>query len=108
MASNRKIARSLVKRELHTAPDAIMALVRDTVAILNMPTQIMNVHLHPEDAKLVQQLTGDSDSKPWHLIVDPMVARGDCKVSCQDSIVDGTLQSRINAIITQFQGDERG
>jgi flagellar assembly protein FliH len=103
-----KVARSLVKRELHTAPESIMALIRDTVSILNMPTQPVNVHLHPEDARLVSSLTGNSDGNRWFLIEDPMISRGDCKVSCQDSIVDGNLQSRINAVITQFQGDERG
>jgi len=103
-----KIARSLVKRELHTAPDAIMALVRDTVGILNLPTQVVNLHLHADDARLLQELTGAAVGKRWHIIEDPMVARGDCKVSCQDSIVDGNLASRINAVITQFQGDERG
>ncbi|MES2603909.1 MAG: FliH/SctL family protein [Pseudomonadota bacterium] len=103
-----KIARALVKRELHTAPDTIMALVRDTIAILNMPTSIVNVHLHPEDARLLNELTGHSDNTRWLVIEDPMIARGDCKVSCHDSIVDGNLASRINAVITQFQGDERG
>ena len=103
-----KIARSLVKRELHTAPDTIMALVRDTITILNMPTSVVNVHLHPEDARLLVELTGGSDNNRWIVIDDPMIARGDCKVSCADSIVDGNLASRINAIITQFQGDERG
>jgi flagellar assembly protein FliH len=103
-----KIARSLVKRELHTHPDTIMALVRDTVAILNLPTAIVNVHLHPEDAHLIQEITGTSIEKRWLIIEDPMVARGDCKVSHQDSLIDGNLASRINAVITQFQGDERG
>lgn len=103
-----KIARALVKRELHTAPDTIMALVRDTIAILNMPTAVVNVHLHPEDARLLLELTGGADSNRWVVIDDPMIARGDCKVSCLDSIVDGNLASRINAIVTQFQGDERG
>ena len=104
-----KIARSLVKRELHTAPDTIMALVRDTIAILNMPTSIVNVHLHPEDARLLQELTkASTENNRWFIIEDLMIARGDCKASCQDSIVDGNLQSRINSVITQFQGDERG
>ena len=104
-----KIARSLVKRELHTAPDTIMALVRDTIAILNLPTSTVNLHLHPEDARLLLELTkSSSENNRWVIIEDLMIARGDCKVSCQDSIVDGNLQSRIAAVITQFQGDERG
>ena len=104
-----KIARALVKRELHTAPDTIMALVRDTIAILNMPTSTVNLHLHPEDARLLLELTrASTENNRWVIIEDLMIARGDCKVSCQDSIVDGNLKSRINAVITQFQGDERG
>jgi flagellar assembly protein FliH len=104
-----KIARSLVKRELHTAPDTIMALVRDTIAILNMPTSTVNLHLHPEDARLLLELTrASTENNRWVIIEDLMIARGDCKVSCQDSIVDGNLASRIAAVITQFQGDERG
>jgi flagellar assembly protein FliH len=104
-----KIARSLVKRELHSAPDTIMALVRDTIAILNMPTSTVNLHLHPEDARLLLELTkASSENNRWVIIEDLMIARGDCKVNCQDSIVDGNLASRIAAVITQFQGDERG
>jgi flagellar assembly protein FliH len=103
-----KIARSLVKRELHTHPDTIMALVRDTVAILNLPAATVNVHLHPEDARLIHEIIGSSTEKRWIVIDDPMIARGDCKVSHQDSLIDGNLASRINTVITQFQGDERG
>lgn len=104
-----KIARALVKRELHTNPDTIMALVRDTVAILNTPTARVHIHLHPEDARLMRDLMKNAtDKNRWMLLDDPMVARGDCKVSNQDSIVDGNLASRINTVITQFQGDERG
>lgn len=104
-----KIARALVKRELHTNPDTIMALVRDTVAILNTPTARVHIHLHPEDARLMRDLMKNAtDKNRWILLDDPMVTRGDCKVSNQDSIVDGNLASRINTVITQFQGDERG
>lgn len=103
-----KIARSLVKRELHTAPETIMALVRDTVAILNTPAARMHVHLNPEDARLMRDLMKNAtDKNRWVILDDPMVARGDCKVSNQDSLVDGNLSSRINTVITQFQGDER-
>jgi flagellar assembly protein FliH len=104
-----KIARCLVKRELRTEPEAIIALVRDTVAILNSSAEKLNVFLNPEDAQLIQSITRTSSEKSrWKIIDDPLIPRGDCRVTSRDATVDGSLMSRINTIITQFQGDERG
>jgi flagellar assembly protein FliH len=103
-----KIARCLVKRELHTEPETIIALVRDTVSILNSSAEKLNVFLNPEDAQLIQTITRSSSEKSrWKLIDDPLIPRGDCRVTSRDATVDGSLQARINTIITQFQGDQR-
>ncbi len=103
-----KIARCLVKRELRTEPETIIALVRDTVSILNSSAEKLNVFLNPDDAQLIQTITRTSAEKSrWKIIDDPLIPRGDCRVTSRDATVDGSLQSRINTIITQFQGDQR-
>lgn len=103
-----KIARCLVKRELRTEPETIIALVRDTVSILNSSAEKLNVYLNPEDAQLIQGITRTTAEKSrWKLIDDPLIPRGDCRVTSRDATVDGSLMARINTIITQFQGDER-
>lgn len=103
-----KIARQLVKRELHTEPETIMALVRDTVAILDTSSEKIRIHLHPDDARVIYNLTQSATEKNrWDLVEDPLVAHGDCKASSLDSIVTGEIQTRINAIIMQCLGDER-
>jgi flagellar assembly protein FliH len=103
-----KIARCLVKRELRTEPETIIALVRDTVSILNSSAEKLNVFLNPEDAQLIQTITRSSSEKSrWKLIDDPLIPRGDCRVTSRDATVDGSLQARINTVITQFQGDQR-
>lgn len=103
-----KIARCLVKRELRTEPETIIALVRDTVSILNSSAEKLNVFLNPDDAVLIQNITRTSSEKSrWKLIDDPMIPRGDCRVTSRDATIDGSLMARINTIITQFQGDER-
>jgi flagellar assembly protein FliH len=103
-----KIARCLVKRELRTEPETIIALVRDTVSILNSSAEKLNVFLNPDDAQLIQNITRTSSEKSrWKIIDDPMIPRGDCRVTSRDATVDGSLMSRINTVITQFQGDER-
>ncbi len=103
-----KIAKSLVRRELRTEPDTIMALVRDTISALNTSVQTVNVHLNPESARIVREIVNiDSQEQNWNIIDDPLVARSDCKVSSHDALIDADLQKRINLIITQFIGDER-
>ncbi|MES2624468.1 MAG: FliH/SctL family protein [Pseudomonadota bacterium] len=103
-----KIARSLVKRELRTEPETIMALIRDTVVVLNNTTDKIRIHLHPDDALVIHNLTRTAtEHSRWDILEDPLLARGDCKVSSLDSVVIGDLQTRIHAIITQCLGDER-
>ena len=103
-----KIARSLVKRELRTEPEAIMALIRDTVVVLNNTTDKIRIHLHPDDALVIHNLTRTAtEHSRWDILEDPLLARGDCKVSSLDSVVIGDLQTRIHAIITHCLGDER-
>ena len=41
------------------------------------------------------------------IVDDPLIPRGDCRVTSRDATVDGSLVARINTIITQFQGDDR-
>lgn len=103
-----RIARQLVKRELRTEPETIMALVRDTVAILNGSSEKIRIHLHPDDAHVINGLMQSATEKNrWDIIEDPLVAHGDCKAGSLDSIVSGDIQTRINAIIMQCLGDER-
>lgn len=103
-----KIAKSLVRRELRTEPEAIMVLVRDTVTALNTSKQEINIHLNPKNARIIRDIINiDTQEKSWNIIDDPLVAPSDCKVSAHDSLIDADLEARINIIITQFLGDER-
>lgn len=103
-----KIAKSLVRRELRSEPETIMALVRDTVAALNTTEQDIAIHLHPINAQIIRDMiNSDTQEKAWTIIDDPLVSHSDCKVTCQDSLIDADLQTRIDLMITQFLGDER-
>jgi len=103
-----KIARSLVRRELRTDPETILALIRDAVATLNTSVQKINVHLNPENARRIREIINiENQEQNWNIIDDPLIAHGDCKVSNQDALIDADLKTRIDLIITQFLGDER-
>lgn len=103
-----KIARSLVKRELKTDPGTIIALVRDTIEILNSKPEDIRVHLNPEDAEILREINQRaSEHQRWEIIEDSLITRGDCRVGSNESLIDENLQDRINLIVTQFIGDER-
>ena len=103
-----KIAKALVRRELRTEPETIMALVRDTVSALNSSEPDIKVHLNPDNANIIRKIINtDSQEQNWSIVDDPLVSHSDCKVSHLDSLIDADLQARINIIITQFLGDAR-
>lgn len=103
-----RIAKSLVRRELRTEPETLMALVRDTVSTLNSTEHEITIHLNPNNAPVIRDLINDdSKDQSWRIIDDPMISLNNCKVSCRNSIIDADLDQRISMIITQFLGDER-
>jgi flagellar assembly protein FliH len=102
------IARQLVRRELKTNPDEVVAVVRETIALLPMSAREVRVHLHPEDAKLVRErLSEVSAERLWSIAEDPLLSRGGCRVTSENSSVDAQLDKRLGAAVVAMLGDER-
>jgi len=102
-----KIARAVVSSELKTDPELILNLVRETIAALNTSEQEVHIHLNPRNAQLIRDLLQQhSNGQTWHIVDDPHVALEDCKVRCQDSVIDTDMDSRINLIISQLLENE--
>jgi len=102
------IARHIVRRELKTQPDEIVAVIRETVALLPMTARDIRVHLNPEDAKLVHARVVEAGSdRSWHVAEDPLISRGGCRVSSENSSIDATLEQRLGSAIAQALGDSR-
>jgi flagellar assembly protein FliH len=102
------IARHTVRRELKTQPDEIVAVIRETVSLLPMTARDIRVHLNPEDAKLVRERVVEAGSdRSWNVAEDPLISRGGCRVSSENSTIDGTLEQRLGAAIAAALGDSR-
>jgi len=103
------IARQIVRRELKTNPDEIVAVVRETVALLPLTARDVRVHLNPEDAKLVRsRLVEASSDRAWNIVEDPILTCGGCRVSSENSTIDAQLEQRLGAAIASALGDNRG
>jgi flagellar assembly protein FliH len=105
------IARQLIRRELKTHPDEIIAVVRDAIALLPVSSRKIDVYLNPEDLPLVKEtLHPDPEAEEEsriHLHEDASLTRGGCRVVSNDSHIDASVERRINAVITQVLGGER-
>jgi flagellar assembly protein FliH len=103
------IARQIVRRELKTNADEIVSVVRETVALLPMTAREVRVHLNPDDAKLVRsRLLEASGDRAWSIVEDPVLTRGGCRISSENSTIDAQLEQRLGAAIATALGDNRG
>jgi len=102
------IARQLVRRELHMQPEQIIAVIRETLALLPANTREIRIVLHPDDAALVRaRLAEPNAERAWTLIEDPVVARGGCRINSENSFIDAQVEARLGAAIAAAIGDER-
>lgn len=105
------VARHIVRRELHIDPGQVVAVVREAMAALPAGAQDVRIYLHPEDAVLVRQALSVEDDedgrRPWRIVDDPVLTRGDCRIQSEFSYIDATLERRLNRIIATLLGGER-
>ncbi len=83
-------------------------MIRETVALLPAAARDVRIHLHPEDAALVRErLVEPATSRAWTLVEDPVITRGGCRVSSENSSIDAQVETRLGAAIAATLGDER-
>jgi len=102
------IARQLVRRELRIQPEQIVAVIRETLALLPASTREIRIHLHPDDATVVRERLAEPNAeRAWALIEDPVIARGGCRITSVNSTIDAQVESRLGAAIAAALGDDR-
>ncbi len=102
------IAKFLIRREIREQPGEIASVVRDALNALPVTPRSLQIFLNPEDASLVTEyLHLRGGESRWQLVEDIRIARGGCRLETEDSLVDATLDSRINAIVVQIMGGSR-
>ncbi len=102
------IASQVVRREIRAQPDQIVAVIRATVALLPLATRDVRVHLHPDDAALVRERLREPGAEAaWSIVEDPVLSRGGCRVTTENSTIDARIEQRLGAAIAAVLGDER-
>lgn len=100
------VARRVIVRELHLAPELIVQAVRQAASALPAATRELRVHLHPADLALLRE-SGAAESH-WQLHADPTLERGDCQLESERSRLDARVATRLAAVIDAVLGDLAG
>jgi flagellar assembly protein FliH len=104
----KSVARALVRRELKTEPGEIVAVVREALSSLPSASRQVNLHLHPEDARLVREALAIAEGeRHWRIVEDATQERGGCRVQSDVSLVDASLETRLNAVVSRMLGARR-
>lgn len=102
------VGKQLARRELRIEPTQVIAILRESLALLPAAAREVRVHLHPEDAATVREhLTAPTAGQAWTIVEDPTLSRGGCVIQSQSSRIDARLEARIAAVAASALGDER-
>ena len=102
------VVKQLFRREIKIDPSHIVGVVREALSVLPIACNNIIVNLHPEDAALVDEaLASTAGERTWTIAEDPLIERGGCTVTTENSQVDALTDTRLNAVISKIVGDER-
>ena len=102
------VAKHLVRRELKIDPTQIIGIIRHTVSLLPLAARNIKIHLHPDDAAIVRdKLARASGEQEWTLAEDPLMARGGCRLTTDNSSVDARFEASVATVLSGLLGDDR-
>ena len=102
------ITRQLFRREIRVNPSHVIGVVREAIRLLPVASRNVQVHLHPDDAALVRETLSPAEHEPaWTIVEDPLIERGGCNVTTDNSRIDASNESRLKTVIRSLIGDER-
>ena len=102
------IAKHLVRRELKMDPTQVIGIIRHTVSLLPLSARKIKIFLHPDDAAIVRgKLAPASGEQEWQLAEDPLMARGGCRLTAENSSIDARIETSVAAAFAGLLGDDR-
>ena len=104
-----ELAKLIMRQTLRVKPDVVLAVVREAVASLPGLAEQSLLVVNPADAALLRELTERETGAgplPWHLVEDPQIERGGCKLETPTTEVDATLETRWRKVIASLGRDD--
>jgi len=95
------LTKQLVTRELQTDSSNILSVVKQAMAALPVGGQQVTLRLNPDDLALIEAHS-EEQHLAWRFVGDASLIPGGCKISTADSLVDFSVETRLESLLQQF------
>ena len=98
------LAESVLRTELKSNKDSLLAALHESVAALPFNTEFAEIHMHPDDLELLKEEYDDEAlaEQKWILKPEPNYKPGDVIVATPNSLIDRTVKQRIEQTIDEY------
>ncbi len=98
-----KLAKALIKRELHTDSSTIEATLGDALSVFSRLRGQVQITVNPQDASAVKALAPDLlDGTDWTINTDNNMLPGGTIVQTEHSLVDASVEQSIEKLFAEF------
>lgn len=96
-----EIARRVVRHDVRANPEVVTHLAREALDLAIGEPEI-HLHIHPDDMPLVASTLSRSATTPAskgpHLVPDPAIERGGCRLESRHGVIDAQIETQIDRI----------
>ena len=98
------LAESVLRTQLKSNKDSLLAALHESVAALPFNTEFAEIHMHPDDLELLKEEYDDEAlaEQKWILKPEPNYKPGDVIVATPNSLIDRTVKQRIEQTIDEY------
>lgn len=90
-----EVARQVIRRELSVNPNAVLPVIRESLAVLLADSKTALIRMHPLDLDvLADDLRQEFSSLALNLVPDATLTRGGCLAEVAGTVIDGTVEKR--------------
>lgn len=90
-----ELARQVVRRELSINPNAVLPVIRESLAVLLSDSKTTVIRMHPLDLDvLADDLRQEFSNVVINLVADATLTRGGCLAEASGTVIDGTVERR--------------
>ncbi len=100
------VARGVLQAELRQQPEHLLKVVRKAIGALPAATADIDVIVHPQSAALLREGLGEATERGWHIVEDPQLKPGDCRITGADSRIDASIETRLAAMVDAALDEE--
>lgn len=101
LSTIKALTETVVKRELQIDSSHIENLIQQALSVLPVGVDNITISVNPDDKKLLQNFFIER-GVTWELTADPKIYAGGCKIKTKESLVDFSVEARLEQLLTEF------